>query len=434
VPNLVTAKMLARLGVPAEKFMPEFDKMVRAGRDRLYALQRGDGGWGWFENDPVDPFMSACAVHGLGTLKDLGYPVDETRLQKGREHLKKLIREEKDLNRLAYMVYALGEPCEDAARLESPSLTPYATALLTLALHRWGRADRAASAASRLSAQCRGDHWVTENWYYKWEKVDIETTAFAIQALHAVDPSCPKIGPAVEWLLRQRQGNRWKSTKDTAVAIYALLQCADLGRIGAAVEREAAGARPALLRAVKASLNGGRAQELLIDLNRPTESKYECHFDGLLEENELKLAGDEFDFDVEAEIRVVEPVDGPRAKGMEVQVAYDRPLEGLRLGDEVGATVTLRAGDPLNYAMVLCPIPAGCEVIRGSGSGEFARFEDRFDKAIFFLRRAEGDVTLGYRLRCGFAGAYTVQPASASIMYDEAIGGWTGLARATIRE
>jgi uncharacterized protein YfaS (alpha-2-macroglobulin family) len=79
--------------------------------------------------------------------------------------------------------------------------------------------------------------------------------------------------------------------------------------------------------------------------------------------------------------------------------------------------------------MVQSPIPAGAEVIRGSGTGEFARFEDRYDKAIFFLRSFRGEpVKLQYKLRCSFAGRYTVLPAWAGLMYNEGLYG-AGAAR-----
>ncbi|HXX92253.1 MAG TPA: hypothetical protein VEN81_01385, partial [Planctomycetota bacterium] len=58
VPNVLTADVLGRMGIPTEKFNASFEAMMRAGKDRLLALQRPSGGWGWFENDPEDPFMT----------------------------------------------------------------------------------------------------------------------------------------------------------------------------------------------------------------------------------------------------------------------------------------------------------------------------------------------------------------------------------------
>jgi uncharacterized protein YfaS (alpha-2-macroglobulin family) len=63
-------------------------------------------------------------------------------------------------------------------------------------------------------------------------------------------------------------------------------------------------------------------------------------------------------------------------------------------------------------------------VIRGSGTGEFARFEDRYDKAIFFLRSLGSEpVRLQFKMRCSFAGRYAVLPAWAGLMYNEGLYG-----------
>ena len=44
VPNVLTADALRKLNIPTEKFAADLPGMVKAGLDRLYALQREDGG------------------------------------------------------------------------------------------------------------------------------------------------------------------------------------------------------------------------------------------------------------------------------------------------------------------------------------------------------------------------------------------------------
>src|SRR6266850_7648936 len=70
------------------------------------------------------------------------------------------------------------------------------------------------------------------------------------------------------------------------------------------------------------------------------------------------------------------------------------------------------------------PIPAGCEVIRGSGEGPFSRFEARHEQALFYLRGVGTMPTvLKFRMRAGFAGRYSVPAPSAVAMYDENLSG-----------
>jgi uncharacterized protein YfaS (alpha-2-macroglobulin family) len=428
VPNLLTADVLRSLHIPTEKFNAQFESMMRAGKDRLIALQRPSGGWGWFDHDAEDPFMTACAVHGLSECDRLGFKVDAVVLKRGRDRLRALAQEEADPNRLAYASYALGESFERLIA-QADTLSPYAQALLVLTLRKEQKPE-AARLAQTLAARVKDDHWETPNWYYKWDNVSIETTAYAIQALLAVDPRHPLIPKATEWLLGRRQANHWRSTKDTAVAIATLLQATSLDSLAGAVGGEAGDPkREAILKKIGVTLDGGERREMLVDLNNPTRSVFEAHFSrvnpgpNLLEFQKLDEQSD-FRFELELTRRIFDERIHSESHGMSVHVSYDRPLETLRLGDEVTATLTVSAASPVDYVLALSPIPAGCEVVRGSGTGPFARFEDRYEKAIFFLRSVdEKAVHLTYRMRCAFAGRFSVLPAWAGLMYNEEVFG-----------
>ncbi len=428
VPNVLTADVLQRLNVPTEKFNASFEAMMRAGKERLLTLQRPSGGFGWFEKEGEDPFMTACAVHGLSECDRLGQKVDAVALKRGRERLREMAREEPDPNRRAYMAFVLGAEF-DPLLADADRLSPWAQALLVLALGKAGRPE-AAEVARKLAARVKEDHWETEDWHHKWDKVSIETTAYAIQALVATDPRSPLIPKAAAWLLAQRQGNRWRSTRDTAVAIATLLQVTSLDLVAGAV---AAGApeenRPALPKRVGVALNGRARQEVLVDLNNPLRSSFEAHFTevrpgpNVLVFEKLDELSD-FAFDAEIAMRVHDPRMPEEARGVGVRVAYDRSLDSLRLGDEVVVTVTASAASDVDYVMVLSPVPAGCEVVRGSGEGAFARFEERYEKAIFFLRTlGPADRVLRYRMRASFGGRFAVLPAWAGLMYNEEVYG-----------
>ena len=436
MPNVLTADVLGRMGIPTEKFNASFEAMMRAGKDRLLALQRPSGGWGWFENDPEDPFMTACAVRGLSECARLGFPLDRVALKRGRERLLAMSAEEKHPDRLAYELYVLGEGAERLLP-KADTLSNFAHALLTLTLAKAGRPE-AQGMARALELRAKDDHWETPSWFYRWDDVSIETTAYAIQALAKVSPRSPLIGKATSWLLAQRQGHRWRSTKDTAVAIATLLDVTDLGVLAGAVQVAAdGGKRPAIYRTVGVVLNGGERRDLRIDLNNPLEGVFEAHFarvnagPNMLSFDRPEDAADlEFRLEV-LQRRLVDRVDSEN-RGLSVNVTYDRPLEGLRVGDEVTATVVVASAEPSDYVMVQSPVPGGCEVLRGSGGGPFARFEDRYDRAIFFLRSLGPEpVRLQYRMRSAFGGRFTVLPAWAGLMYREEVYG-TGEARTAI--
>jgi hypothetical protein len=444
VPNLLTADALKKLGIPTEQFAADFPKMVKAGLDRLYSLQREGGGWGWFDHDRVDPFMTACAVAGLTEAKRLGYAVDAVRLEEGESCLRDLARDEKDLNRLAYVCQALsrGKVPPEVERLVSnpEKLGPYALAATALALHRWGRPE-AEDFRRRLVAAAVDGHWTTMGWYYKWEDVTIETTALAVSALSESHPDHPAIAPAIEWLLSQRQGNRWRSTKDTAAAIHAILSHAvatggKLDPLARAVERRGKGpGAPQVLRKVRLSLNGA-SNELLVDLNNPASSRFECHFAGRdlkAGENRIEFnSQDDFEFELEGALRTTGGMTTP-GKRFSIAMSTDKPLSGLRLGEEVVVTVSVQGDADYDYVMVEAPIPAGCEIIRGSGVGPFSRFEARYEQAIFYLRSVDkAPQVLKFRMTCGFAGRFTSLAPAASVMYDESLTGFGRGATAVI--
>jgi uncharacterized protein YfaS (alpha-2-macroglobulin family) len=437
VPNVLTADMLKRLAIPTEKFNASFEGMMKAGLERLTALQHANGAWGWYDNDHDDAFMTACAVHGLSECDRLGFKVDAVVLKRGREALRAIAREEKDLNRLAYETYVLGD--EFGPLLERQAkLSSYAQALLALALHQAGRPE-ASGVAKDLAASVQGDHWVTPSWYYKWDDVSIETTAYAMQALTAVDPRSPLIAKGREWLLAQRTGNRWRSTKDTAVAIATLIQINDLEALAGAVGAERKEVRKeTLFKKIGVTLNGGERREILVDVINPTNSRFEAHFGSVqvgtntLHFQKLDEQSD-FRFDLDLTQRLFDDRAVAETRGLDVKVAYDRPLERLRLGDEVVATVTVAASAEADYVMVQSPIPAGCEVVRGSGVGPFSRFEDRYEMAIFFLRSVKDQpVQLTYRMRCAFAGRFSVLPTWAGLMYNDEMYGSTAPTAARI--
>ncbi len=438
-PNVLTAEALKKLGIPTAEFNASFEDMMRVGQQRLLGYQNPAGGWGWYNAANEDPLMTAIVLHGLQEADRLGYKVDQVSMKRGRDRLRAFAKGETNLNQLAFQAYVLGEEV-DRLLAAKGELSPYSQALLTLTLHRIGRPE-AAEIAKALAASVKKDHWETPNWHQRWHNPSVETTAYALQALIAVDPNHPLIPLGREWLLSQRHGNRWRSTRETAVAISTLLKLTSLDRLGAAVANDGPKVdRAALLKKIGVSLNGGEPREILVDLNNPTRSTFEVHFGQVrVGSNTLQFqaldAHSDFEFDVEVTQRVFQPRTDAVSQGVEVKVAYDKPLESLRLGDEVTATVVVKAASPVEYVMVQSPVPAGCEVIRGSGAGNFARFEDRYEKALFFLPQlGEQELRLTYRMRCSIAGRFTVLPAWAGLMYNEDLHGTSAPAVATIRQ
>jgi len=110
-------------------------------------------------------------------------------------------------------------------------LNDYSRALLVLALKNHGLDKEAAKAAAELAKSAKKApggrlYWGSRDDYWWWND-GIETTAQVVRALAAVNPDSKLLYPAVKWLAINRiNGNAWRSTRDTAAAILALLDYA----------------------------------------------------------------------------------------------------------------------------------------------------------------------------------------------------------------
>ncbi len=445
MPNVLTVEALKRVKVPCDAYSNELPAMVAAGLRRLGDLQRASGGWGWFDNDEEDPFMTACAVAGLLEAKRNGVAVDEVFLRRGIGRLREMAQAEKDLNRLAFECYALSrvEPCAELGRLVAAmdALSPYALAAGALALHRASKVSDAKAFVDALGSRAKDGHWVTESWYYRWENVAVETTALAVHALVEIDSKHARIVPAVTWLLAQQAEGRWRSTKDTALVIHAVLAYTlaaggELDALARSIGRaQGEGKRPELLKRVTLRLNG-TAREALIDFNNLIDSRFEVHFPGEALKPGRNTLVVECPDSTAIETECIVRTSASRANApsrIAVKTTTSRPLESLHVGDEVEVSVLVEPKEALDYVMIASPVPAGCEVIRGSGEGSFARFEGRYEEALFYVRTLKEAATFKYQVRVLFGGEFTVRAPSAAVMYDEAAGGRGETAKAHVK-
>ena len=103
----------------------------------------------------------------------------------------------------------------------------YQEGMLALALHRYGRKD----AAQRIVASLReratqkeelGMFWPVD-WGFYWYQLPVETQALMVEVFSEVANDTKAVEELRIWLLKNKQTNRWESTKATAEAVYALL-------------------------------------------------------------------------------------------------------------------------------------------------------------------------------------------------------------------
>ena len=244
-----------------KKDLSELDDMMEKGLNRLYDFQHGDGGWGWWKKGNSDHFMSAYVLWGLVLAKQAGKEIKSGAVDRAYNFLNsELVDEENNYDQQAWMLHALSTYHADrlsrtphkyqAQALENlwknrTKLNAYTRALLALSAKNFGDMEKAKILARNLedgvvidnrpdtSIVQRGSqkshgavmgtaHWGEDGLFWRWSNGGVETTAFVLRALLAINPESKFIEPATNWLIKNRRGSHWSNTRDTAITILAM--------------------------------------------------------------------------------------------------------------------------------------------------------------------------------------------------------------------
>jgi uncharacterized protein YfaS (alpha-2-macroglobulin family) len=246
----------------APRDLHELDDVVKNGLQRLYDFQHADGGWAWWKDGDSDRWMSAYVVWGLALARESGLTLKADVLSRGAAYLDKtLVEEEQNPDMQAFMLHALAYHGSlektPASKFQSKAfqnlfdkrdqLNAYTRALLALSAHYLGKPDEAKTLITNLEDGVKRDnrtdssvvastgasnapaasllgtaHWGEDGIYWRWSEGGVEATAFALRALLTVDPGNKLIEPVTNWLIKNRRGAQWSSTRDTAIVLLAL--------------------------------------------------------------------------------------------------------------------------------------------------------------------------------------------------------------------
>jgi len=247
LPNAVTYRLFKQLGMDDPQLKASLETNLTAGLQRLYALQHLDGGWGWWEDDDSQPYLSAYVVQGLVEAKKAGYAVDPDRLDKGIAYLASFLNEQTGsergvlnaqfsmLNSRSYVLFVLAESGQpDRGRAvalydKREQLSIYGRAYLLMTLKALGGEDDrvrvlVGNLMSTAILHAADAHW-EEREQDSWNMdSDTRSTALALQALVRADPGNFLIPNAVRYLMGQRGEGHWRTTQESAVSLIALAE------------------------------------------------------------------------------------------------------------------------------------------------------------------------------------------------------------------
>ncbi|HEX2268979.1 MAG TPA: hypothetical protein VHH35_05575, partial [Pyrinomonadaceae bacterium] len=458
LPNVVVSHTLKEFKSASIRTSNDLKKKVERGRNRLYSFQHEDGGWGWWKDDPSDAFMTAYVVDGLTLAKQAGYEIDDDRIVRGREKLMAMLQSgtddrgvDFDAETRAFMIYALAETGGvDGAQVdklfsERNKLQPYGRALLALTLSLQ-KDKRAWEVATEMERTVRSDNRVAY-WHSEREaRLDFanqdqtEGTALSLKALARIKPDSPLLPLVARWLVSDRTNSYyWNSTKDTAFAIYGLIDYVKVSReLSPAYDLEVYVNGETVL--TQRVTDANAAQSFVINRKGgsvgPTNhirivkrGKGSLYFSSAVEyytgEEEVAARGSA-DLNVTREYHRLSVVEQDYQLKWSMSPLSTSPGE-IHSGDLI--VVKLRVtGNKARHLMLEDPIPAGAEQLASVGnmnldynnngwSDWYSSREFRDRRTVFFLDSFDGDVTFQYALRVQVPGQFVVAPARAELMY-----------------
>jgi uncharacterized protein YfaS (alpha-2-macroglobulin family)/tetratricopeptide (TPR) repeat protein len=446
LPAAMVAKTLRDLGLKRPELDEKLPDVIKKGLERLYDFQHADGGWGWWKHDDTNIHMTAYVVYGLTVAQQADIVVDQDRLRRGIKFLRQSLANLEDkVELLNFVLYTLSWSNSVPERYLNrvfdllPKMRDYETALFAVTLHNLKKPDRFAEVVERLETLARIDDeqgiaaWGKEGGWY-WYEDNVEATSLALMAELRKDPEGDIIKKIVRWLLSVRKGGKWKSTRDTAYAIYALtefIKISDEFNPDLTVTVDVDGKEVKKVRFTRGNLfSDDGVLELRGDALKPgaqrmritKEGQGNLYYDAFLTYFSLEehISAASTTIAVERSYaRIKRSVD---SEGKEV--IHRTPLkegEPLVSGEEIEVRLKLTSKNNYEYLVYEDFKPAGCEPLRlrsGYTYGIASNMELRDEKVVFFIGYLpEGTHELTYELRAEIPGLFHALPTNGYAMY-----------------
>jgi uncharacterized protein YfaS (alpha-2-macroglobulin family)/TolA-binding protein len=440
VPSVIARKTARDLSLPTERLPKDLDDMVQKGLERLVGFQHGDGGWGWWQADRTNLWMTAYVVYALGLARDAGVKLDDAMVKRGRDYLLGHLGEALDApDTHAFAVHALAQSGPvpkavlDQAFERRTRMEPRGRALIALALLA-AKDPRARIAVENLDDVVKvaaerkdaavgavNDAWSTS--------AAMEATAYTLTAMNRWPDGAKYVGPLTDFLVLRRNGGKWRTTRDTAFALYALSDLARREKAGSQQGRFTVSVNGRAGKPVKYSKGGLDLASLGFGDGdfRPGKNTITVKRDGggtgywaatwdVFNQNDF-IKGVGTDVSIK---RTYTLLGKPSAEPGRAPTEYGMPVEsGVRVRVDVEVTAT----KAVEFVMVEDLKPAGFEAVQQRSGPEVCNYacahaELRTDRVAMFLSELKvGKTTVSYELRAETPGRFSALPARAEAMY-----------------
>ncbi|RYX99299.1 hypothetical protein EON78_03765, partial [bacterium] len=472
IPALLVNKIVKKSGVNFDKLSPDkqgiemtkfLDKrnsnpvyntallndMVTEGLKRLYTFQNSDGGFGWWSGFESDNYMSTYVTYSLILAKQSDYSIDNSVLERALNFVATKFNSDDQIYDRLYMAYVLSmEKKINADKLEQffkqrDSLNNYGKALLSLAYFNLGDKAKADLICQNLKTFATIDETSgTASWkndtkfYWYWYGDRIETNTFVFKAFMKSRPN-DKVTPMIaKWLLENREGNHWYSTKDTANTIYALTEYAEINKELNPDYTLSVFYNNKLLKKIKVNKENMFDFDNSIQLEEKdldnSQGKIKIVREG---KGNLYYSATAEYFSLEENIKAASNMIAvnrdyyklSEKKDKDNKIAYDKTLikdgDILKSGDLVEVKLTVKSNNDYEYLIFEDMKPAGLEATEvNSGyvyqNGISLSREIRDEKNVFFANDlAQGTQIITYNLRAEVPGKFHALPTKSYAMY-----------------
>ncbi len=385
LPNLVTYTTLQTFAIDSPDLKARLDRSLSQGLDHLLTLQNTDGGWGWWQAQESDSYITAYVLFGLASTRDAGIPVPEDVISNAASYVSASMvfptrtTQSWMLDRQAFEIFAVKKA--GAGNLDAANqlyefrdlLSPWAKGLLTLSL------DLSSSSSSQVPTMvsdlqatairsATGVHWEAANPDWRNMTSTLSNSAMVIYTLAQLEPASTLLPDAVNYLMSNRQASGyWGSTYESTWILLAMDEVMKgTGELGSSY-------------AFSASLNGtqiangqagGETQLNSVVTSLPVSSLYPHDPNALLIQREAGTGRLYYT----AALNVSRPVEdiAPLDRGISVSRAYfplgsdlktATPVTSAKVGDSLTVRLTILLPTDIYHFVVEDYIPAGAEIL-----------------------------------------------------------------------
>ncbi len=439
----------------------ELDQVVKAGLRRLAGMQNSDGGFGWWRSDKSSMHLTAYVLQGLAEAKATGYAVPDSMIKRSADWLEREVKEVRAVQPLAFASFALATAGRNPKKLldfvfaRRDDLSIQNKAQLALAFHRSGDSKRATLVMRNLNDFVQVDKkngiawWHGgSNWWY-WYDDEVETNAYMLLAMSEIAPQDKNLEALSRWMIFNRSGNRWKSTRDTATAILALAKYMKASgedkpnyevvvRLGCReIKRLKITASNMFMFDNKIRVRGAAIHSgpLPIEIEKIGRGKLyiTCRVQYFSLEDKIKAAG--YQIEVARRYYALKPIEkieesnGTSRKTLTYERREIKDLDQVPAGTEVEVKLFVTSANNYEYIMLEDRKPAGFEPLqltsgRRYGNGVCSNMELRDEKVVFFITWLQkGTHEISYRMRAEIPGTINAMPCRAEAMYAPKLGG-----------